>query len=139
MLLTANWTVLTSHAQALLCVAHDPEVRLRDTAASRGVAERSAYGTVINLAEAGYVVNQKNGRRHRYQTQAHLPLPEPSSQERTAGTPWHLLPTPTRGCNGWPAGSERGSRPLPEVVRGMTFNRRRDTNRAVSRGVVKHQ
>jgi hypothetical protein len=31
------------------------------------------------------VVKQKNGRRNRYQIQAHLPLPEPSSQERTVG------------------------------------------------------
>jgi hypothetical protein len=43
------------------------------------------YGTVTDLAEAGYVVKQKNGRRNRYQIQAHLPLPEPSSQERTVG------------------------------------------------------
>ena len=81
----ANWTFLTSHARALLRIAHDPEVRLRDIAASRGITERSAYGTVTDLAKAGYVVRQKNGRRNRYQTRAHLPLPEPGSQERTAG------------------------------------------------------
>ena len=60
-------------------------MRLRDPAASRGITERSAHGTVTDLAKAGYVVRQKNGRRNRYQTRAHLPLPEPSSQERTAG------------------------------------------------------
>ena len=72
-----NWTFLTSHAWALLCIAHDPEVRLREIAASRGITERIAYGTVTDLAEAGYVVKQKNGRRNRCQTRAHLPLPEP--------------------------------------------------------------
>ena len=87
----ANWTFLTGHARALLCVAHDPEVRLRDIAASRGITERSAYGTVTDPAEAGYVVRQKNGRRNRYQTRAHLPLPEPGSQERTAGDVLALL------------------------------------------------
>jgi len=69
--------VLTSHAWALLCIAHDPEVRLREIAASRGITEGIAYGTVTDLAEAGYVVKQKNGRRNRCQTRAHLPLPEP--------------------------------------------------------------
>jgi hypothetical protein len=87
----ANWTFLTNHARVLLCIAHDPGVRLRDIAASLGITERSAYGIVTDLAEAGYVVKQKNGRRNRYQIQAHLPLPEPSSQERTVGDVLALL------------------------------------------------
>ncbi len=56
-----------------------------------GITERSAHGTVTDLAEAGYVIKQKNGRRSRCQTRAHLPLPEPSSQERTAGDVLALL------------------------------------------------
>jgi len=87
----ASWTFLTSHARVLLRIAHDPGVRLRDIAASLGVTERSAYGIVTDLAEAGYVVKQKTGRRNRYQIQAHLPLPEPSSQERTVGDVLALL------------------------------------------------
>jgi DNA-binding IscR family transcriptional regulator len=87
----ANWTFLTNHARALLCIAHDPGVRLRDIAASLGITERAAYGIVTDLAEAGYVVKQKNGRRNCYQIQAHLPLPEPSSQERTVGDVLALL------------------------------------------------
>jgi len=82
----AKWTFLASHARALPCIAHDPEVRLRDIAASRGITERSAHGTVTDPAKVGYVARQKNGRRNRYQTRAHLPLPEPGSQERHAGT-----------------------------------------------------
>jgi IclR-like helix-turn-helix domain-containing protein len=87
----ANWTFLTNHARVLLCIAHDPGVRLRDIAASLGITERSTYGIVTDLAEAGYVVKQKTGRRNRYQIQAHLPLPEPSSQERTVGDVLALL------------------------------------------------
>ena len=49
--------------------------RLRDIAAGLGITERSAYGIVAELAEAGYVVKQKDGRRNRYQIQAHLPAP----------------------------------------------------------------
>ena len=47
-------------------------MRLPDIAASQGIAERSAYGTATDLAEAGHVVRQKNGRRNRYQIRAHL-------------------------------------------------------------------
>ena len=87
----ANWTFLTNHARVLLCIAHDPGVRLRDIAASLGITERSAYGIVADLAEAGYVVKEKNGRRNRYHVQAHLPLPEPDGRERTVGEILALL------------------------------------------------
>src|SRR6266568_3553548 len=86
-----SWTFLTNHAQVLLCIAHDPGVRLRDIAASLGITERSAYGIVTDLAGAGYIVKQKDGRRNRYQIQAHLPLPEATSRERTVGEVLALL------------------------------------------------
>ncbi len=87
----ANWSFLTNHARVLLCIAHDPGARLRDIAASLGITERSAHGIVAELAEAGYVVKQKDGRRNRYQIQAHLPLPEPASRDRTVGEVLALL------------------------------------------------
>lgn len=87
----ANWTFLTSHARVLLCIAQDPGVRLRDIAARLDITERSAYGIVTDLAQAGYVVKQKDGRRNRYQIQAHLPLPELTSRERTVGEVLALL------------------------------------------------
>ena len=93
-LIMANWSFLTSHARVLMCIAHDPGARLRDIAAGLGITERSAYGIVTELAEAGYVVKQKDGRRNRYQIQAHLPLPEPTSQERTVGEILALLAGP---------------------------------------------
>ncbi len=90
----ANWSFLTNHARVLLCIAHDPGARLRDIAASLGITERSAHGIVAELAEAGYVVKQKDGRRNRYQIQAHLPLPEPASRNRTVGEVLALLAGP---------------------------------------------
>jgi hypothetical protein len=86
-----NWTFLTNHARVLLCIAHDPGVRLRDIAASLDITERRAYGIVTDLAKAGYVVKQKDGRRNRYQIQVHLPLPEPTRHERTVGEVLALL------------------------------------------------
>jgi predicted transcriptional regulator len=87
----ADWSFLTNHARVLLCVAHDPGVRLRDIAARTGVTERTAFGIVTDLTEAGYVVKHKDGRRNRYQIQAHLPLPETDSRERTIGEILALL------------------------------------------------
>jgi DNA-binding MarR family transcriptional regulator len=87
----ASWGFLTNHARVLLCIAHDPGVRLRDIAASLGITERGAHGIVTDLAAAGYIVKQKDGRRNRYQIQAHLSLPEPTSQERTVGEVLALL------------------------------------------------
>jgi DNA-binding IclR family transcriptional regulator len=86
-----SWTFLTNHAQVLLCIARDPGIRLRDIADRVGITERSAYGIVLDLAEAGYIVKEKAGRRNRYQIQTHLPLPESGSRERTVGEVLALL------------------------------------------------
>ena len=78
----ANWGFLTSGARVLMCIAHDPGTRLRDIAArldiaaSLDITERSAHGIITDLTAAGYLVKQKDGRRNRYQIQAHLPLRE---------------------------------------------------------------
>ena len=86
-----SWSFLTNHARVLLCIAHDPDARLRDIAASLGITERSVYGIVTDLTAAGYVVKHKDGRRNLYQIQAHLPLPEPASKEPAIGEVLALL------------------------------------------------
>lgn len=94
----AEWSFLTNHARALLCIAHDPGIRLRDIAAALDVTERSAYAIVADLTEAGYVEKHKEGRRNRYQIQTHLPLRESTGRERTIGEVLDLLvvPKPSR-------------------------------------------
>ena len=87
----ADWSFLTNHARVLLCIAHDPGVRLRDIADRVGITERTAYGIVTDLTDGGYIVKQKDGRRNRYQIQEHLPLPETDSRERTIGELLALL------------------------------------------------
>ncbi len=87
----ASWGFLTNHGRVLLCIARDPGVRLRDIAAGLGITERTAYGIVTDLAEAGYIVKDKDGRRNRYQIQVHLPLPDPTGRERTVGEVVALL------------------------------------------------
>ena len=86
-----TWGFLTNHALVLLCIARDPEARLRDIAASVGITERSAFGIVSDLTEAGYVVKEKGGRRNRYQVKAHLPVPESTDRRLAIGDLLALL------------------------------------------------
>jgi hypothetical protein len=99
----------------LLCIAHDPGLRLRDIAARAGITERTAYGIVTDLTDAGYVVKKKDGRRNRYQIQAHLPLrrpvPVPGSPERTIGEILALLTGDGDGDAGLSAQDEEPGRP----------------------------
>jgi DNA-binding transcriptional ArsR family regulator len=87
----AKWSFLTNHARALVCIAHDPGVRLRDIAATLGITERTAFGIVTDLTDAGYVVKEREGRRNRYSIQAHLPLRQAVGREPTIGEMLGLL------------------------------------------------
>jgi IclR-like helix-turn-helix domain-containing protein len=86
-----EWSFFTNHARVLICIARDPGVRLRDLAVALSVTERSAYGIVADLVEAGYVVKVKDGRRNRYRVEGQLPLPESIGRERTVGEVLGLL------------------------------------------------
>jgi DNA-binding transcriptional ArsR family regulator len=85
-----GWSFLSNHGRVLLFLARDPRMRLRDIAAGLGVTERSAYAIVADLTRAGYITKHKDGRRNRYQIQAHL-LPEPTGRKRTVGEVLALL------------------------------------------------
>jgi DNA-binding transcriptional ArsR family regulator len=80
-----QWTFLSNHGRALLCIARDPDVRLREIAVDVGITERSAYALVSDLAEAGYVTKERDGRRNRYRIEEDLPLPELTDRELAIG------------------------------------------------------
>jgi len=86
-----DWSFFTNHARALLFIAREPDARLRDLATALDVTERTAFGIVSDLTDAGYVVKQKEGRRNRYQIQTDLPLKDPVSRDRTIGEVLDLL------------------------------------------------
>ena len=86
-----TWSFLTNHARVLVCIAHDPGVRLRDIATALEITERSAYAIVTDLTADGYIVKEKDGRRNRYHIQGDLPLPESIVRKRTIGEVLDLL------------------------------------------------
>jgi DNA-binding IclR family transcriptional regulator len=61
-----TWTFLTNHAQVLLCLAEDPDIRLRDVAERVGITERASQRILAELVKAGYVATTRVGRRNRY-------------------------------------------------------------------------
>jgi hypothetical protein len=82
---TQSWSFLTNHAQVLLCIAHDPGIRLREIGEAIGITERAAHRIVVELAAAGYISRKRNGRRNLYTIQSHLPLPDPLASEQKIG------------------------------------------------------
>jgi len=76
---------LTHHAQVLLCIAHDPVIRLREIGEAVGITERAAHRIVVELADAGYISRRRNGRRNHYTIKSHLPLPDPLAREQKLG------------------------------------------------------
>ena len=60
------WRFVTNHTQVLLCIARDPDVRIRDIAQMVGITERAAQRIVADLARGGFVTIERVGRRNRY-------------------------------------------------------------------------
>ncbi len=85
------WTLLTNHARVLVCIAEDPGVRLREIGERVGITERAAHRIVVELAAAGYITRQRNGRRNQYTINAHLPVHDPIARQQTVGQLLEIL------------------------------------------------
>ncbi|MCL6649671.1 MAG: winged helix-turn-helix domain-containing protein [Chloroflexi bacterium] len=72
-----SWTFLTHHAHVLLCLAEDPQARLRDVAERVWIAERAVLRILRDLEEEGYISHRRVGRRSHYQINPDLPLRHP--------------------------------------------------------------
>lgn len=99
---TGHWSFITNHARVLLFIASHPDARLRDLAAALDITERTAFGIVTDLADAGYVIKERTGRRNRYQIQDHLPLRDTIGRERPISEMLDLLvsrPAPSTESN----------------------------------------
>ena len=109
----ADWKFITNHAQVLLCVAHDPEIRLREIAEACGITERAAHRIIADLEEAGYISRERIGRRNRYEFHPEVAMRHP----RLGHALLRDIP------HGGPGRAADGSEPLE---RGREGRRRRD-------------
>jgi DNA-binding IclR family transcriptional regulator len=87
----SSWTFLSHHAQVLLCIASDPDVRLRDIAVAVGITERAVQAIVNDLVAEGYVDRTRVGRRNHYSVHADVPLRHRLQGDLDAGTLLTLL------------------------------------------------
>jgi predicted transcriptional regulator len=85
------WTFLTNHAQVLLGIAQNPDVRLRDLALNVGITERAAQRIVVDLVEAGYVKRRRVGRRNHYVINSKVEMRHAAQQGQPVGQLLNLL------------------------------------------------
>lgn len=68
------WTFLTNHAHVLISIDQNPDLRIRDIAASVGITERAVQRILSDLEAGGYLSAHREGRRNRYVVAGGLPL-----------------------------------------------------------------
>ena len=71
------WTFLTNHAHVLICIARDPQTRIRDLAVQVGITERAVQRIIADLEDGGYLSHERDGRRNLYRVRATQPLRHP--------------------------------------------------------------
>lgn len=86
-----SWTFLTNHAQVLLCIAQNPDVRLRDVAQTVGITERAAQRIVLDLVEANFLERRRNGRRNHYAINPRTEMRHAAQQGHPVGELLSLL------------------------------------------------
>jgi DNA-binding MarR family transcriptional regulator len=80
--ITPGWTFLTNHTQVLLCIARNPDVRLRDIADRVRITERAAQRIVADLVDGGFVVRERRGRRNHYAINGRAEMRHPAQEGR---------------------------------------------------------
>jgi predicted transcriptional regulator len=74
-------TLLTNHGLALLCIAEDSRIRMREIAHDIGITERAAQRIVAELIDAGYIERAREGRRNVYTVRSDLPISLPARRD----------------------------------------------------------
>lgn len=76
------WTFFTNHAHVFICIAEDPNARIRDLAERVGITERAIQKIITELEEAGYLTHVREGRRNVYRVRSNQPLRHPIERHR---------------------------------------------------------
>ena len=81
-----DFAFLTNHGKTLLLIARDRRIRMRDIAGLLNITERATQRIVADLAKAGYIDRERDGRRNLYSVRSHLPLGLPTQRDIDIGT-----------------------------------------------------
>lgn len=109
--MSSNWTFFTNHAHVLICIAADPDIRLREVAGRVGITERAAQRIVAELEEAGYLHHERHGRRNHYELRPDGHLRHPIEEHVTIGELLDFVGvdrSPTGNGGAQPAQAARG-------------------------------
>ena len=87
----AKWHFLSNHAQVLICIARDPDIRLRDVAVGVGITERAVQRIVADLAASGHIEIEREGRRNRYVINREVAMRHPAQADQDIGGLLDLL------------------------------------------------
>jgi len=82
---TGDWTFFSNYAHVLVCLAEDPQARLRDVADRVGITERTAVRLITQLDEASILKRVKDGRRNSYVIDTAKNLRHPIESHCTVG------------------------------------------------------
>ena len=82
---TGEWTFFSNYAHVLVCLAEDPQARLRDVAGRVDITERTAVRLISQLDEAGILKRVKEGRRNSYVIDTSKNLRHPIESHCTVG------------------------------------------------------
>ncbi len=85
------WTFLSNHGHVLLCIARDPNVRVREIALAVGITERAVQRILGELEEAKVIRRTRQGRRTHYEINERLPLRHSIEAEHSVGELVRLL------------------------------------------------
>jgi hypothetical protein len=87
---------MSNHAHVLLCIAKQPEMRLREVAQRVGITERAVQRIAANLEEGDYLLRSREGRRNRYEVHLDRPLRHSVESHREVGMLLNLILRPDR-------------------------------------------
>lgn len=81
----AEWTFLTNHTHALVCLSENPDSRIREIAERVGITERATQRILSELVAGGYLQKTRDGRRNRYHVVTTEALRHPLERSHSVG------------------------------------------------------
>ena len=69
-----EWSLITNHGLVLAAISRDSKQTIRQIGDAAGITERTAYGIVVDLDNAGYIKRTRVGTRNTYAINPDMPL-----------------------------------------------------------------